>query len=158
MKEVTNTAVDMNNNNDNQPIKYFHSHHVTLPGASALPMKLILNRKTRRIVRKSKVDIVRSEKQILRNERERSRKARLNTAFSVLRRALFSSAKYSDNNIEENTAESLAMHNHLDGKYTQLEVLKIASTYISQLTNQLNQSLPDERFINWSTLNDRREE
>lgn len=72
--------------------------------------------------RKSAV-IFRTEKQVLRNERERCRKARLNTAFKILRNSLPLSA------IDECAQEI---------KYTQLEVLKLAATYISQLSNVLH--------------------
>ena len=75
--------------------------------------------------RKTKTGIIRSEKQVLRNERERGRKARLNTAFKVLRGAL------------PLTTDTKNSH---EAKYTQLEVLKLASKYISQLTEILERN------------------
>ena len=118
----------------NKPISYSSDDHITL----IEPNKLIINNRTKRIVRKSKVDIVRTEKQVLRNERERCRKARLNTAFNILRRTLPSSTS--------NSNEEFYFHKPQEIKYTQLEVLKVASNYISQLT-QLLDSLPDEDVV-----------
>ena len=123
---------DENNNypysSFNQPMEFSPDDHMML-----IKPKLIINNRKKRIVRKSKVDIVRTEKQVLRNERERVRKARLNRAFNVLRRTLPSSAEEECYKSQEN-------------KYTQLEVLKFASFYISQLT-QLLDSLPDENIV-----------
>lgn len=119
-------ATDENSNNKfNQPISFSSDDHMTL-----IKPRLLINHRTKRIVRKSKVDIVRSEKQVLRNERERCRKARLNTAFNVLRKTLPSSITMSN--------EELYFHRSQEIKYTQLEVLKIASNYISQLTQLLD--------------------
>jgi len=79
-------------------------------------------RSKKRNVRNRKGEELRNNRQIIRNERERSRKARLNTAFNVLRNVLLQVGKTEWN----------------EPKYTQLEVLRFASVYISHLTNVLD--------------------
>lgn len=62
-----------------------------------------------------------SEKQIIRNERERQRKARLNSAFKILKQTV--------NNISYKRTKHL----------TQLEILKLATVYISNLAEMLEE-------------------
>ncbi|XP_068705061.1 basic helix-loop-helix transcription factor amos-like [Montipora capricornis] len=68
---------------------------------------------------------VRTTRQIRRNERERGRKARLNAAFQVLRSVVPSSVNTSGNDSER--------------KMTQVEILRLAKNYISNLTELLRQ-------------------
>ena len=68
---------------------------------------------------------VRTTRQIRRNERERGRKARLNAAFQVLRSVVPSSL---------NSSGSVS-----ERKMTQVEILRLAKTYISNLTELLKE-------------------
>lgn len=67
----------------------------------------------------------RSTRQLRRNERERGRKARLNAAFQVLKSVV-------PDNIHTTTGSS-------DRKLTQVEILRLAKNYISNLTELLRQ-------------------
>lgn len=94
---------------------------------SPAPRKELVNKRQKRKITKSStrkaIVCERSEKQILRNERERSRKARLNTAFKILRNTL--------------PLTHVATDSSQEIKYTQLHVLSLASAYISHLTSIL---------------------
>lgn len=68
---------------------------------------------------------VRTTRQIRRNERERGRKARLNAAFQVLRSVVPSTV---------NTSGTVT-----ERKMTQVEILRLAKNYISNLTELLKQ-------------------
>lgn len=68
---------------------------------------------------------VRTTRQIRRNERERGRKARLNAAFQVLRSVVPSSL---------NTSGTVS-----ERKMTQVEILRLAKNYISNLTELLKE-------------------
>ena len=68
---------------------------------------------------------VRTTRQIRRNERERGRKARLNAAFQVLRSVVPSTVNSSGTVTER--------------KMTQVEILRLAKNYISNLTELLKQ-------------------
>ena len=68
---------------------------------------------------------VRTTRQIRRNERERGRKARLNAAFQVLRSVVPSNVNSSGGVSER--------------KMTQVEILRLAKNYISNLTELLKQ-------------------
>ena len=70
-----------------------------------------------------------STRQLRRNERERCRKARLNAAFQVLRSVV-------PNNVSTGTSER---------KMTQVEILRLAKNYISNLT-ELLQDNNDYRY------------
>lgn len=69
--------------------------------------------------------VSRSTRQLRRNERERGRKARLNAAFQVLKSVV-------PDNINATTGSS-------DRKMTQVEILRLAKNYISNLTELLRQ-------------------
>ena len=73
---------------------------------------------------------VRTTRQIRRNERERGRKARLNAAFQVLRSVVPSSSFNSSGTVTER-------------KMTQVEILRLAKNYISNLTELLKE---DNRY------------
>jgi len=64
---------------------------------------------------------IRSERQTIRNERERHRKARLNAGFNVLRKTILGE---SDKKASED-------------RLTQLQTLKVASQYIANLTKMI---------------------
>lgn len=68
---------------------------------------------------------VRTTRQIRRNERERGRKARLNAAFQVLRSVVPSNVNSSGGVSER--------------KMTQVEILRLAKNYISNLTELLKE-------------------
>lgn len=78
----------------------------------------------------------RSTRQLRRNERERGRKARLNAAFQVLRSVV-------PNNVS--SAEST------ERKMTQVEILRLAKNYISNLTEILKQDSGSYAFGSYRT-------
>ena len=70
----------------------------------------------------------RSTRQLRRNERERGRKARLNAAFQVLKSV-----------VPDGIATSGSSSSSSDRKMTQVEILRLAKNYISNLTELLRQ-------------------
>lgn len=70
----------------------------------------------------------RSTRQLRRNERERGRKARLNAAFQVLKSV-----------VPDHIATSGSPTSSSDRKMTQVEILRLAKNYISNLTELLRQ-------------------
>ena len=72
----------------------------------------------------------RSPRQIRRNERERGRKARLNAAFKVLR----------------NTIPFFCNEQNKE-KLTQVQILRLASRYIRNLTSMLSEAVHKEEML-----------
>lgn len=82
--------------------------------------------------RRTRPSGVRTTRQIRRNERERGRKARLNAAFQVLRSVVPSNVNSSGGVSER--------------KMTQVEILRLAKNYISNLTELLDKIKEEEKY------------
>ncbi|XP_057309264.1 protein twist-like [Hydractinia symbiolongicarpus] len=115
------------NNHEEKYQQKFNSKHFKIKKADGVgSMKKRKRNQAKQILSGSKTKTkstpthhAQSEKQILRNERERQRKARLNFAFKILKQTV--------NNISHKRTKHL----------TQLEILKLATVYISNLADVL---------------------